>query len=862
MMDAVNEQPRSIEADGVRSVAQLNMLHSLAAALNRLGDVEGIGAAITAELRTIIDYHNCRVYVLEPDGRTLMPVAFSGDMSSGGGDTDYDQYGEETIENLVSMVGEGITGWVAESRESLLTPDARDIEFSVQIPDTEDILESMLAVPMLVGDDVAGVIVLSSLGYGKFDEEDRRLLEVLASHAAVAVQNARLFQAEREAAETSTALLRLSQSLTGMHTVEAIVQEAIETIPNLVACSAVFAYARDDTTGAFHLILAESIGGPMRQPAVAEVAPEIAQQFLLSVTEPFVLTKEVVAGVPGQYRMLDDVREVLVAPLRWEPEGFGALVLVAPADDASFGEIDLRLSRGIADITSLALGNARRMSELERFHELVESLDAVFWEADAVSLGFTFLSSRAVELLGVGGGPLAGQDHTWGDHVVEEDREGAVEACLAVGDGADDRSIEYRVRGGDGRTAWIRDVVHAVRDAHGGVEGFRGLMVDITDRKRAEQALRKSERKYSEAFKREREAAQRLRALDEMKNTFLEAVSHDLRTPLTSILGSALTLEQSKLQLPPGDALDLVTRIAANARKLERLLADLLDLDRLQRGIVSPQRRITDVEALVRRCVDETDTGGRSRDHRRRGAAQRADRRREGGAHRGEPPFQRDPAHALDGADLGSRAHAGRWRAPHRGGHRSGRSRGDARSGLRALPPGPGVGVDALPGCRCGAHARPAVRRTARRPRVGRVARGRRLVLPGLPAERVRSAGVYGAALAVVLGRGGHLLLQGDDLVDEALGIGAGVGALAARSNDQVAELLREIVGLALGLEVVGLLLGGVRGLLRRLGALTRHLLRLVEQSHRGPPSPSGVPRPVSQTASGTAFPQPVVRTA
>jgi two-component system sensor histidine kinase KdpD len=90
-----------------------------------------------------------------------------------------------------------------------------------------------------------------------------------------------------------------------------------------------------------------------------------------------------------------------------------------------------------------------------------------------------------------------------------------------------------------------------------------------------------------------------------MKNTFLEAVSHDLRTPLTSILGSALTLEATKLELPSEDALDLVGRIAANARKLERLLGDLLDLDRLQRGIVAPQRRPTDLAALVARAVDE-----------------------------------------------------------------------------------------------------------------------------------------------------------------------------------------------------------------------------------------------------------------
>jgi PAS domain-containing protein len=91
----------------------------------------------------------------------------------------------------------------------------------------------------------------------------------------------------------------------------------------------------------------------------------------------------------------------------------------------SFDDASLRLARGIGDLTALALGNARRISELERFHRLVESLDAVFWEANVDVLAFTFLSSRAVELLGVGGQPAADRDHTWGDHVVDEDREEA-----------------------------------------------------------------------------------------------------------------------------------------------------------------------------------------------------------------------------------------------------------------------------------------------------------------------------------------------------------------------------------------------------------------------------------------------------
>jgi K+-sensing histidine kinase KdpD len=92
-----------------------------------------------------------------------------------------------------------------------------------------------------------------------------------------------------------------------------------------------------------------------------------------------------------------------------------------------------------------------------------------------------------------------------------------------------------------------------------------------------------------------------------MKNTFLQAVSHDLRTPLAAILGLAVTLERSDLDLEVDETRDLAKRIATNARKLDRMVTDLLDLDRLARGIVEPKLHPTDVGALVRRVAGESD---------------------------------------------------------------------------------------------------------------------------------------------------------------------------------------------------------------------------------------------------------------
>ncbi len=162
-------------------------------------------------------------------------------------------------------------------------------------------------------------------------------------------------------------------------------------------------------------------------------------------------------------------------------------------------------------------------------------------------------------------------------------------------------SYDVRIVRPDREIRWISGTGEVVVDpTTDEVTGMFGFSRDVTEHKEAEGAV-------VAALDREREASTRLRQLDEMKNAFLEAVSHELRTPLTAVLGFAQTLELHDLAVDAGGVRTMASRIVVNAQRLERLLGDLLDLDRMTRGVLEPRRRLVDVAELVQGVVVDVD---------------------------------------------------------------------------------------------------------------------------------------------------------------------------------------------------------------------------------------------------------------
>jgi len=246
------------------------------------------------------------------------------------------------------------------------------------------------------------------------------------------------------------------------------------------------------------------------------------------------------------------------------------------------------------DVTEEVLARQQVEDAQRRFQTLVEHLPAIVY-VDALDWKATnqYTSPRTAEILGYTAQEWMSDPEIWPRMLHPGDRERVLEAQRRHAESYEPLHEEYRVHAKDGRVLWLMDEAVGGRPLYS-----QGFLFDITRRKEAEAQL-------AAALEREHQAAEQLRTLDALKNTLLHAISHDLRSPIATILAVVSAIERHGSAIDEDDARDLLRGIGSRARKMSRLLEDLLDLDRLDRGIAEPNRVPVDVGELVRCVADE-----------------------------------------------------------------------------------------------------------------------------------------------------------------------------------------------------------------------------------------------------------------
>lgn len=225
----------------------------------------------------------------------------------------------------------------------------------------------------------------------------------------------------------------------------------------------------------------------------------------------------------------------------------------------------------------------------ERLEMMLAASGMGFWEWDVVT-GRLDWSDAIFRQHGLD--PDAGSPDftTYLATIHPEDRprfEAAVADALA---GRAAFSIEFRVLRPDGTVTWTHGIARVYRDADGHPIRMLGTGQDITERKHLAE---------------EREAmVEEERLAAEFRDAFVDVISHELRTPVTTILGLTDILVRDGGADPRGDRASLLEDVRAESERLHRLVEDLLVLGRVERGRLTIDAEPLQVRRLLATAVE------------------------------------------------------------------------------------------------------------------------------------------------------------------------------------------------------------------------------------------------------------------
>ena len=262
--------------------------------------------------------------------------------------------------------------------------------------------------------------------------------------------------------------------------------------------------------------------------------------------------------------------------------GTGTALLVASRRASSD-----RLAQALGDVATLADEIEARDARIE---VMLAASGTGFWEWDVRTGGLTW-SDAIFEQHGLTPTANAPSFDTYVETIHPDDREGFRQVIAAALDGGDAFSHEFRLLWPDGSIHWTYGAGRVFRDDEGRPVRMLGTGQDITQRRRIE-------------AERDRLLAEERQA-GEFREAFIDVISHELRTPITTILGLTLILTR------PGRTEDAAARTAlledvrAESERLHRLVEDLLVLSRVERGRLSVDPEPLEPRRLIDRIVTQ-----------------------------------------------------------------------------------------------------------------------------------------------------------------------------------------------------------------------------------------------------------------
>ena len=382
---AVAIQKAQLYAQQVRRARELETIGQVARQVTATLELEELFKRVVHLIRTNFGYYHVAIHTVDAERQAII---FQTSSSASGQDA-----------NVEVAWGQGLIGWVAENRQPAIVNDVGN-DPRYRCVDALDETQSELTVPLLLENDLVGILDVQSASSNAFGADDLFILETLSDQIAIAIQGARLYEAERQQAWLSTALLQVADAMSRLSDMDAVLTNIVRLTPLLAGVDRCAILLWDAGEEAF--VPAQTYG----------LAPELRETFDHMLFQPGTmpaldlmrLEKQPVLAsaldellIPSHLAETLDIWEMLLLPLLAQGELLGAMIVDYAGTAHTFEPRMINMLAGIANQAAMVIHSAR-LVQAQQEEAYVSAVLLQVAEAVSGSLGLSDVLAAIVRI--------------------------------------------------------------------------------------------------------------------------------------------------------------------------------------------------------------------------------------------------------------------------------------------------------------------------------------------------------------------------------------------------------------------------------------------------------------------------------